>query len=159
MVPLQGVAEALLDHQFDSGTVQHHRPKKRKCFAALSQRPIWVFLPPIYSWLHAESSLQCLTILPSKCVTFLCKPVSSSVCLDPTHVLLVSFCGATRIVSHRSRVQTVTCFHLYSNNHRWLPHEVHQCSFLFVSGHQCNSQENSFVVGAMFVTSHTTPEI
>ena len=116
---------------FDSGTVQDHRPKKRKCFAALSQRPILVFLPPIDAWLYAESSLQCLTILPGKCVQVLCKPLSSSVCLDPTHFLLVGLCGATRIVSHRSRVQTVPCFHLYSNNHRWLPHEVHQCSFSF----------------------------
>ena len=131
-----------------------------KCFAALSQRPILVFLPPIDAWLYAESSLQCLNILPSKCVQVLCKPVSSSVCLDPTHFLLVGLCGATRIVSHRSRVQTVPCFHLYSNNHRWLPHEVHQCSFSFFSGHQCNSQEKgSFVVGAMYVTSLNTPEI
>ena len=40
---------------------------------------------------------------------------------------------------HRSRVQTVTCLHQYSDNHRLLPHEVHQCSFSFASGHQCNS--------------------
>ena len=26
------------------------------------------------------------------------------------------------------------------NNHRWLPHEVDQCSLSFVSGHQCNSE-------------------
>ena len=63
------------------------------------------------------------------------------VSLPWTHVgLLVDFCWATRIVLHRSRVQTVTGLHLYSNDHRWLPHEVHQCSFSFVSGHQCYSE-------------------
>ena len=68
VVPLQGIAAALsLITCFESGPVQDHRPKKSKCFAALSQRPISVFLPPIYAWLYAESSLQCLTILPGKC--------------------------------------------------------------------------------------------
>ena len=59
--------------------------------------------------------------------------VSLSVSIEPTF-------GAVRILSHRSRVQKVTYLHQYTNNHRWLPHEVRQCQFSFVSKHQRNSK-------------------
>ena len=62
------------------------------------------------------------------------------VCLEATCVLLVGSCWATRIVLHRSRVQTVTCLHPYTNHQRGLPPEVHQCSLSCVSGHPCNSE-------------------
>ena len=41
--------------------------------------------------------------------------------LETTYVLLMDFCWPIRIVSNRFNVQTVTCLHQYSNNHRWLP--------------------------------------
>ena len=34
----------------------------------------------------------------------------------------------------------MTRVHLFANNHRGSPRAVHQCSFTFVSGHQCNSE-------------------
>ena len=61
-------------------------------------------------------------------------PVSLSVCLEPTYILLDDICWAARNVSHRSMVQTMTCLHPCSYNHRWSPPEVHQC--LFVSEHR-----------------------
>ena len=129
--------------QFSSGTVHKnldHRPEKSKCLVALSLRPIWFFLLRIYLWLCGKSFSTCFTILPAKYVQVLQEPVSSSVCFVSTCVLLVDFCSSIRIFSHRSRVQRVTCFHQCSINHRWLPREVHQCSILFPSRPQCNSE-------------------
>ena len=79
------------------------------------------FLFPIYLWLRAECCSTCSTSLPAKCIQVL------------------YFCCAIQVLSHRSRAQTMNCLHQYYKNHRWLPHEVHQWSFSFVSGHQCNS--------------------
>ena len=69
VITLQSIAEPSLV-PFSSGIV-HDVFIIRKCLVALSPRPIWVFLSPIYSWLYAESFVTCLTIRPAKYILVL----------------------------------------------------------------------------------------
>ena len=62
---------------------------------------------------------------------------SASLSLDDGALTLLS--GESGSSQNRS-LQTVTCLHLFYNNHRWFPHEVHQYMFVVVSGHHCTSE-------------------
>ena len=72
--------------------------------------------PLVYLRLCAVSLSACLTFLPAKCFQVLQQPV---------------------LCPHMS---SWWIFHQHSNNHRWLPHEVRQCQFSFVTGHEFNSE-------------------
>ena len=138
--------------------IQDHHTDWNKCLFALSLGQILIFSFSLFFWWHcAESCSTFLTTLMAKCVQVLSWPVSSSVCLRRPCVLLVDLCWEIRILSHRSKVQTMLCLHQYSSNTRWSPLVEQECSNSFVSSSAFRGVGNRFLEQRLCVWSNTIP--